>query len=103
MAASLYHSNGASSLRHQAWLHDMQGIEHGSEASHTSSSTLLDHSKQLQHLRGQDLFIQVRLPDFPHSSCKSIIASSAAQEAGTLLTLLCQEQCRQARLAGCAL
>ena len=81
----------------------VQGIEHGSGASHTSSATLLDHSKQLQHLRGQDLFIQVGLPDFPHSSCKSKIASSAAQGLGTLPISLCQQQCRQAQLAGCAL
>ena len=42
---------------------NMQGVEHGSGASHTSSATLLEHSKQLQHLRGQDLFIQVGRPD----------------------------------------
>eukprot|EP00891_Asterochloris_glomerata_P006512 jgi/Astpho2/6512/fgenesh1_pg.00099_%23_1_t len=37
----------------------MQGVEHGSGPSHTSSAALREHSKQLQHLRGQDLFIQV--------------------------------------------
>lgn len=49
----------------------MQGVEHGSGPSHTSSAALREHSKQLQHLRGQDLFIQVGPPDFLHSSWNS--------------------------------
>ena len=81
----------------------MQGVEHGNGASHTSSATLLEHSKQLQHLRGQDLFIQVGRPDFLHNSCQSNAASSAAPDTGTPPTRLGHQQCKQANLAGCAL